>query len=41
MAELLPYQTRSYEAERKARAKKLREQVANEFSGGKKTYHSR
>ncbi len=28
MAELLPYQTRTYEAERKARAKKLREMMA-------------
>lgn len=41
MAELLPYQTRTYEAERKARAKKLREPMAKAASRGKKPQHPR
>ncbi|HOI51303.1 MAG TPA: hypothetical protein PLN02_02930 [Azonexus sp.] len=36
MAELLPYQTRTYEAERKAHAKRLRAQAAKEVLPGKK-----
>lgn len=41
MAELLPYQTRSYAAERKARAKKLREQATKVIVQGSNTDHSR
>lgn len=36
MAELLPYQTRTYQAERKAHAKRLRAQAAKGVSPGKK-----
>ncbi|MFV5215904.1 hypothetical protein ACLIIZ_19455 [Azonexus caeni] len=41
MAELLPYQTRTYEAERKAQAKKRRESLAQALSSGEKPHLSR